>query len=109
MSFKVVNSGCKTMTRYTIGVYRKYKNAGNTRFHKKETKKHWCHYFIDDEFDDGDTKFSSEWVSAIKAVFLKRKQLYKRQFICPDCGDVTEQFVPKNTDEMPCAKCNDDE
>ncbi len=98
------------MTKYTIGVYKAYKNSGNLRFHKKGTKKSWKHYFIEvDDYDKDEISFGSEWVSSIKAVFLKRKQLYKRQFICPDCEDVTEQFVPKNTNEMPCAKCNDDE
>jgi len=38
MSFKAVNRRDKTMTRYTIGVYKTMKNSGNLRFHKKQTK-----------------------------------------------------------------------
>ena len=87
------------MTRYTIGVYKTYKNAGNARFHRKETKKHWRHYFIDDEFDDGDTTFGSEWISALKAVVLKRKQLYKKQFYCTDCDTVYTDYVKKNSNK----------
>jgi hypothetical protein len=97
------------MTKLTLSVCKSFKNSGRYSIHKENTSKHWKHYFIEDYFDEDEISFGSEWVSSIKAVFLKRKQLYKRQFICPDCGDVTEQFVPKNTDEMPCAKCNDDE
>ena len=97
------------MTKLTLSVCKSFKNSGRYSIHKENTSKHWKHYFIEDYFDEDEISFGSEWVSSIKAVFLKRQQLYKRQFICPDCGDVTEQFVPKNTDEMPCAKCNDDE
>ena len=97
------------MTKLTLSVCKSFKNSGRYSIHKENTSKHWKHYFIEDYFDEDEISFGSEWVSSIKAVFLERKQLYKRQFICPDCGDVTEQFVPKNTDEMPCAKCNDDE
>jgi hypothetical protein len=38
------------MAKYTVGVYKAYKNSGNLRFHKKGTKKSWKHYFI--EIDD---------------------------------------------------------
>ena len=63
------------MTKYTLGVYKAYKNSGNLRFHKKGTKKSWKHYFIEDELDDQDYTFGTEWVSSIKAVFLKIKFL----------------------------------
>ena len=42
------------MTKYTIGVYQAYKNSGNLRFHKRNAKKSWKHYFI--EVDDYDEK-----------------------------------------------------
>ena len=104
-------SGGKTMTRYTIGVYKTYKNAGNARFHRKETKKHWRHYFIDDEFDDGDTTFGSEWISALKAVVLKRKQLYKKQIYCTECESLFESYLRKNGqgDDVFCPNCDEDE
>ena len=104
-------SGGKTMTRYTIGVYKTYKNAGNARFHRKETKKHGRHYFIDDEFDDGDTTFGSEWISALKAVVLKRKQLYKKQIYCTECESLFESYLRKNGkgDDVLCPNCDEDE
>ena len=77
------------MTKVTIGVYKSYKNSGNLRFHKKGTKKSWKHYFIEiDEYDEDEYSFGSEWVSSIKAVILKRKQLYKKTFVCLDCETV---------------------
>jgi hypothetical protein len=47
------------MTKYTLGVYKAYKNSGNLRFHKKGTKKSWKHYFIEDELDDQDYTFGT--------------------------------------------------
>jgi len=56
------------MSKVTIGVYKAYKNSGNLRFHKANTKKYWKHYFIAiDEDDEDDYYFGSEWVSALKA------------------------------------------
>ena len=67
------------MTKYTIGVYQAYKNSGNLRFHKRNAKKHCKHYFIEiDEYEE-EYSFGSEWVSSLRAVFLKKKQLYKKQ------------------------------
>ena len=68
------------MQKVTVGVYKSYKNAGNLRFPKTNTKKHWKHYFIEIDEDDDELYFGSEWVSALKAVVLKRRQLYKKQF-----------------------------
>ena len=95
------------MTKYTIGVYKAYKNSGNLRFHKKGTKKSWKHYFIEvDDYDEDEISFGSEWVSSIRAVFLKKKQLYKKQFICTDCGTTFEEYVKKNQDESKnCPNC----
>jgi len=88
------------MTKVTVGVYKSYKNAGNLRFPKANTKKHWKHYFIEvDEDDENEYSFGSEWVSALKAVVLKRKQLYKKQFYCTDCETVYTDYVRKNANE----------
>ena len=99
------------MTKFTIGVYKTFKNAGNKRFHKKETKKYWRHYFIEDEYDDGDVTFGTEWVSAIKAILLKRKQLYKKQIYCTECENLFESYLPKNGkgDDVLCPYCDEDE
>ena len=89
------------MEKITIGVYKSYKNSGNLRFPKAKTKKHWKHYFI--EVDEDDYSFRSEWVSALKAVVLKRKQLYKKTFYCTDCESVFTSYVKKNQNE--CNEC----
>jgi len=42
------------MTKITIGVYKSFRNSG-IRNHRKKTKKHWCHYFLDvDDDESGD-------------------------------------------------------
>jgi len=90
----------RTMEKVTIGVYKAYKNSGNLRFPKANTKKHWKHYFIEvDEDDEDDYSFRSEWVSALKAVVLKRKQLYKKTFYCTDCEFVYTDYVRKNSNK----------
>jgi hypothetical protein len=92
------------MQKITIGVYKSYKNSGNFRFPKANTKKHWKHYFIEvDDYDDEEISFKSEWVSALKAMILKRKQLYKKQFYCTDCESVFTNYVKKNQNE--CDEC----
>ena len=48
----------KTMEKVTIGVYKAYKNSGNLRFPKANTKKHWKHYFIEVDEDDEDRLLS---------------------------------------------------
>jgi len=94
------------MTKHTIGVYKAYKNSGNLRFHKKGTKKSWKHYFIDDDYERDDTEFfQTEWVNPIHAMYLKKKQLYKRQFQCHECERIWEAYVPKNTKEIECPEC----
>ena len=40
------------MTKVTVGVYKSYKNSGNLRSPKANTKKHWKHYFIEVDEDD---------------------------------------------------------
>jgi len=87
------------MTKLTLSVCKAYKNSGRFRIHKENTSKHWKHYFVENYFDDGDWKFSSEWVSAFKAMILKRNQFYKKIFVCLECGRRFSAYVPKNTSE----------
>ena len=95
------------MTKHTIGVYKAYKNSGNLRFHKRGTKKSWKHYFIEIDEDEEEYSFGSEWVSSLRAVFLKKKQLYKKQFICEECNCIYTNYVKKNQDEDDnCPVCN---
>ena len=95
-----VSSPLYFVQKITVGVYKSYKNSGNLRFHKANTKKYWKHYFIAiDEDDEDDYYFGSKWVSALKAVILKRKQLYKKQFYCTDCDTVYTDYVKKNSNK----------
>lgn len=67
------------MQKVTIGVYKSYKNAGNLRFPKANTKKHWKHYFIEiDEDDENDYSFGSEWVVLQMILVLLRKHIQKK-------------------------------
>ena len=93
------------MQKITVGVYKSYKTSGNLRFPKANTKKHWKHYYI--EIDEDATYFGSEWVSALKAVVLKRKQLYKKTFWCHECEEIFTTYVKKNQTECECTNCGD--
>ena len=97
------------MTKHTIGVYQAYKNSGNLRFHKSNTKKHWKHYFIEvDDYDEEEYSFGSEWVSSFKAIILKRKQVYKKKFYCFECDRYFTTYVPKNTTKLDeCPLCGE--
>jgi len=99
------------MTKMTIGVYKSNKNAGYGRFHRKKTHKEWKHYFLDvDEYEQGDYTFQTEWVSAFKAIILKRNQVYKKMFVCLECGGRFTAYVKKNqTDiETECPHCGEE-
>jgi len=98
------------MTKHTIGVDKAYKNSGSLRFHRKKTKKCWKHYFIEvDDYDEDERTFGSEWVSSFKARLLKRKQLYKKMFVCLECGGRFTTYVKKNQTEYEgeCPSCGD--
>ena len=61
-----------------------------------------------DDYERDDTEyFQTEWVNSIHAMYLKKKQLYKRQFQCPECLTVWESYVTKNTTEIECPECDD--
>jgi len=60
-------------------------------------KKCWKHYFIEvDDYDEKEYSFGSEWVSSLRVPFLKRKQVYKKQFICEECNTIYTNYVKKN-------------
>jgi len=90
------------MVKVTLSVSNVYKNTGVFRFHRKNTTKHWKHYFMDSETRE----FGTEWVGSIKVRLLKRKQLYKRRFLCMKCGKLWEGYVPKNTRSIECPECD---
>jgi len=87
------------MTKLTISVCKVFKNTGNLRSHRKKTKKHWKHYFIEDG------KFKTEWVNPIKAQFLKTQKRKLLNFICIDCGLIFQGIVKKDSDSYECPEC----
>jgi len=95
------------LTKITIGVSKVYKNTGSFRFHRKNTKPSWKHYFLDDETDEW--KFNTEWVDSITAQFLKLKKRYKRHFVCFDCGTIFYAYVKNKTQEVDCPNGCDSE
>ena len=98
------------MTKLTIGVYKSNKNAGRFRFHRNNTKKVWKHFFLDgDMYEAGDYTFQTEWVSAFKAMILKRNQFYKKLFVCLECNGRFSAYVKKNQTniETECPHCGE--
>jgi len=96
------------MTKLTIGVYKSNKNAGRLRYHRNNTKKVWKHFFLDvDEYDNEVFTFQTEWVSAFKAMILKRNQFHKRLFVCLECGTA---YIPKGSTEYKdeCPHCGEE-
>ena len=91
------------MTKITISVCKVYKNTGSFRFHRKNTKPAWKHYFLDDE--TGELEFKTEWISSFKALILKNKVYKKRTFVCEECGIIFEGLIKKNSDWCECPKC----
>ena len=99
------------MVKMTIGVYKSNKNAGRLRYHRNNTKKVWKHFFLDvDEYDNEVFTFHTEWVSAFKAIILKRNQFHKRLFICLECGRRFSAYVPKGSTEYKgeCPHCGEE-
>ena len=93
------------MTKITLSVCKVYRNTGRTRFHRKNTKPAWKHYFIDSE----DWKFNTEWIDSFTAGFLKLKKRHKKYFQCTNCGIIFYDYVKKNTTSQPCPRGCDEE
>jgi len=90
------------VSKITLSVCKVYRNTGSFRFHRKKTKKHWKHYFIDLE----DEKFGTEWISAFKAMILKRNVYKVRKAICFECGLVFTTAIKKDSDTPVCPECD---
>jgi len=97
------------VSKVTISVCKVYKNTGRFRFHREKTKKHWKHYFLEDEDETGEWKFNSEWVDSVKAQFLKLKKHHKRHFICLNCARIFYAYVKNSREKATCPICSDDE
>jgi len=89
------------VTKITLSVCRVYKNTGSFRFHRKKTKKHWKHYFIDLE----DETFGTEWISSIKAMILKLNVYKVRKAYCFECGLYFTSVIKKESDSPVCPDC----
>jgi len=89
------------MSKITLVVCKVFKNSGTLRFHREKTKKHWKHYFIEDD------TFQTEWVNPIKARFLKTQKRKLLKFICPECGLIFQGLVKKDSDSVECPECED--
>jgi len=96
------------VTKITISVCKVYRNTGKFRFHRKNTKPSWKHYFLSDDYTDEMT-FGTEWVDSVKAQFLKLKKWHKRKFICPECYSIFTSYVKNDRMEANCPYCPDDE
>jgi len=90
------------VSKITISVSKVYKNSGSFRFHRKNTKPYWKHYF----FDSDDESFNTEWVSSIKARILKLKVWKLRKFICEECGLVFSGLVKNDRMKINCPECD---
>ena len=88
------------MTKLTIGVYKSWKNSGN-RNHRNKTKKEWCHYFIDSD----DERFGTEWISAFRAMILKRHVYKARKSYCFQCRLVFTAYIKNESDTPVCPDC----
>jgi len=89
------------VSKITLSVCRVYKNTGSFRFHRKKTKKHWKHYFIDLDNE----VFGTEWISSIKAMILKRKVYKIRKYLCTECGLYFPAVIRKESDSVECPNC----
>jgi len=89
------------VTKITLSVSKVFKNTGSFRFHRKKTKKHWKHYFIDLE----DEKFGTEWISSIKAMILKLNVYKVRKAYCFECGLYFTSVIKKESDTPVCPDC----
>ncbi len=83
--------------KYTISVGKAYKHRGNHKH--RSAKKHWFHYFYDEEFN-----FHSEQVSYLKAMYYKCNKYKKFHLVCPNCRN-TYMFLVKNEKHLEKQEC----
>ena len=92
------------MVKITLAVSKCYKNTGRFRFHRKNTKPAWKHYF----FDSVDRKFCTEWIDSVTAQFLKLKKWHLRKFICPECYTIFSVYIKNDRMEAQCPNCENE-
>jgi len=96
------------VTKVTLAVCKVYKNTGRFRFHRKNTKKGYKHYFLSDDYTDEYT-FGTEWVDPITAQFLKLKKWHLKYFICEQCATVFSAYVKNDRMKVDCPHCTDED
>ena len=92
--------------KYTISVSKTYKHRGSFR-HKLSTKKHWFHYFYENDEIDEKLKLYCEQVSWIMAMYYKSKKCTRRNVVCPKCKTTYFCVVRKEKDllKLECPNC----
>jgi len=90
------------MTKITLAVCKVFKNSGSLRSHRKKTKKHWKHYFLETE----NWKFGTEWVNSTKAQFLKLRKHHRIKYICLECLHVFIGYARNKKEAVDCPYCD---
>jgi len=96
------------VSKVTLSVCKVYKNTGRFRFHRKNTKTAWKHFFLSDDYTDEYT-FGTEWVDAVTAQFLKLRKWHKRYFICEECATVFSAYIKNDRMKVNCPRCTDED
>jgi len=96
------------MTKMTLSVCKVYRNTGRFRFHRKNTKKGWKHFFLSNDYSDK-FEFGTEWVDSVTAQFLKLKKWHLRKFICPECSTIFSGYIKNDRMKTQCPYCPDED
>ena len=96
------------MTKITLSVCKVYRNTGRFRFHRKNTKPAWKHFFLSNDYTDEMT-FGTEWVDSVKAQFLKLRKWHLRKFLCTECFNIFSAYVKNDKMKAICPYCEEEE
>ncbi len=94
--------------KYTISVSKTYKHRGSFR-HKHSTKKHWFHYFYENDEIDEELKLFCEQVGWLKAMYYKGRKCKRRHVTCPNCRTTTLVIFRKEKEllKQECPDCSE--
>jgi len=85
----------------TIEVTKQYKNSGKDRHHRRTTKRYWKHHFFDLDID----RYCTEWVSSLKAIYLKTQIHHELTFVCLECENKFVDYIKNKKDMIDCPDC----
>jgi len=85
---------------YVISVSKAYTHRGYHR-HRKNTKKYWVVYFLDDE-----GKMHSKRVSFVEALIYKALKVHRYKYACINCDQVFLGLVKSKKMKLECPYCN---